>query len=122
MNNSYECGTAEANLKPKFNACSLADISTCHITEKDGRLLSNPALYGHVASIDAVLPGDEPPGDIFWVPQNEDMFRVQLQEFKDIGFSETFLNLFQLLRDQHINYVKIDADGSEVPGLPTFEW
>jgi hypothetical protein len=85
-------------------------------------LLSNPLLCGHTASIDPLEPGGDPPGDIFTIPQDPEIFKQQLEEFSDKGFSEAFLNLFKHLREQKIHYVKIDADGIEVPGLPTFDW
>jgi hypothetical protein len=39
------------------------------------------------------------------------------------GFSEHLIRIFELLHQQRIQYVRIDANGGEVDGdLPTFEW
>lgn len=37
-------------------------------------------------------------------------------------FSDTFRHVVQSFRNLGYNYLRLDSDGDEVPGLPTFEW
>lgn len=107
----------------KFETYKIADISTKYITAADGQLLSQQDAPNHVASIDAFSIGDEPPGDIYAVLQDEASFQDQLNATKAFGFSESFLNILKALHKQGIPYVRFDADGGEVEGdLPMFEW
>jgi hypothetical protein len=108
--------------RPKFEVYRIADISTKHITKEDGHLISRTDAPGHIASVDPhdTLTGS--PGDVFAVMRERRYHRSQMEAFRSLGFSKPFLEIFRALRRQGIPYVRFDADGTEVVGLPEFFW
>ena len=62
-------------------------------------------------------------GEFFAVQLDKECFQQQVEEMQAFGFSEHLIRIFELLHQQRIQYVRIDANGGEVDGdLPTFEW
>lgn len=91
------------------------DISTAHITENDGRLISAKAPY----RIGEIHGGT---GSLFYVPPidcgTEDNI---IREFSIFGFSPAFCQIFLLAQSKGARLINFDADGA-AHDLPTFDW
>lgn len=97
------------------------DISTAHITKKDGNLLLNwesvienhneftlvvdPVRFGHhvFTSNDA----------------REDWF---IEDLKTIGFSDNFISILQAADNIDCTYIYFNPDGAVLSSLETFDW
>lgn len=101
-----------------FHTDLIADVSTVHITERDGELLGSWQAPGHLACID----GEDSPGDVFWVPQMPELMKELKRELKDFGFSRFFIGIFRELHRRKIRYVRFDRDGEQYSWLPEFDW
>jgi hypothetical protein len=100
----------------KFTTYKIADISTCHITEKDGQLLEKKRCPLRLAETDSKS------GTILWVPQDAETWLDEQRTLIELGFSEAFLNIMQALHEQKIEYVRFDADSDVDDEWPTFDW
>jgi hypothetical protein len=107
---------------PKFATYLIADISTKHITEADGRLVGLASAPGHIGSIDECPLGGGSPGDIYAVFKDPELHRHLVRQLKEFGFSTAFINIIRAVYKQKIAYVRFDRDGDEVYGLPVFHW
>jgi len=98
----------------KFTTFSCADISTCHMTPEDAKLLNKNAASCVVARYTE--------GWICWVAVDESSWIDQKQSLVDAGFSGAFINLFRDLHKYGIPYCHFDADGKKVGRAPEFDW
>jgi len=87
----------------------MAVISTAHITKDDGASLRhhrNWRMQDEWSDLLAVPPASE-----------MDEFEASSE-----GFSPEFIALMKLIREKGFEYVRFDADGDVIEGLPTIEW
>lgn len=97
-----------------FQTQRYAEISTCHITEGDAKLLLEPDTR-------FVLAVGK--GTFAFVPDAEVVTLDELgEDLKEAGFSEAFRNIFQDLQTRGISYVRFDDDAEMNDTLPFFEW
>jgi len=106
----------------KVETYLIADISTKYITARDGELIGDRSAPDHVASVDPLVEGGQSQGDIFAVQLEPAIFREQVGRLQKFGFSQQFIKIFRHLHNEDIPYVRFDADGGEVTGLPIFDW
>jgi hypothetical protein len=103
------------NLEPAIR--KFLDISTSHITEKDGALLRN----------------FEPDFKLLMTVENTDYAsRVicaddpnsvhAIQTLRHMGFSINFIRILQEAHKMECYFVSFDGDGVIVPNLATFDW
>jgi hypothetical protein len=104
----------------KFVTLTIADVSTRHITKKDGHLLGSKDAPFAMAELHSKT------GAIFYVPSKQGCsaaeFKEMLATMSRFGFSDEFQEIFRRLRRQGIPYVRFDADGADVEGAPEFNW
>ena len=60
--------------------------------------------------------------DIFLVPSDPEDLKNQIQDYRNSGFSQNFIQLFEEAHAQGIQYIRFDADGGEVEGADREEW
>lgn len=114
-------------MKLNFTVYKIADISTIHITEKDGELIGRKDAPFRIGEVDSIIPGGGSPGVFFYVPKNNlgcpkadcDDIEERLAAF---GFSHAFVEIMQSLRKQGIPYVRFDCDGAIIDNTQHFEW
>lgn len=99
-----------------LSTSKIADVSTGHITENDGKLIADPNTPGSVA----LVTGDY--GTIFYLARSETDAQLQDQEMTAAGLSSAFLEVIRLARANGCSYVRFDADGQFYDDLPKFEW
>lgn len=89
-------------------------ISSSHITAQDGRILTEAPedVEGHLCRL-----GDT--GDILVMDEEN---KNLITEWQQAGLSSAFIDLMLRMRGLGYCYVRIDADGDVLDGLPTFEW
>jgi len=102
-------------------------LSTAHITEQDNNMLQTCEPAGEGVCIDVISYSYEYG---FWVlfpdlrPQHrgynsfEDLLRILRQQ----GFSEGFLECCRLAHSLRLTGFRLDTDGSEIDGLPIYDW
>jgi hypothetical protein len=108
--------------KSRFDIYRIADVSTKHITEEDGRLIGRQDAPGHVACVDPEDAQSGSPGDIFAVLLDHNLHRRQMADLIEFGFSAALIRVFRLLYRQRVPYVRFDAVAGDVDGLPEFNW
>ena len=98
----------------KFQCFKMADISTGHVTEEDGRLMGMAGdVPGRIANLGT--------GSIFYVPMDQGREEV-MRDMARFGFSSAFLELLDLLAEDKIDYVYFDGAGTVHDWLRQFEW
>jgi hypothetical protein len=86
-------------------------VSTAHITERDSELLQS--------GLSSVTAYDN---EYFYlVYLNKE---IEKQHLSENGFSEAFASLYEFAakHEENFRYLKLDRDGDELEGFPTFEW
>ena len=115
---------------PMPGDCRYLDVSTCHITQSDASLMGrvvvdhrNPdrMLHAHGFPI-RVSPHQH--GYIVFVPAGPDCGGEALDasNFRDSGFSDAFFGLMVFAQRLGFGVINLDADGTVIETLPTFEW
>jgi hypothetical protein len=97
----------------KFKSMRVADVSTKHITARDGQLISNPNAPHSVAEVHGGY------GTFFHT--NDDCGDMD-GSLRSAGFSDEFIRIMRLAALQGCDYVRFDSDGEDYAGLPEFEW
>ena len=112
-------------------SCSMADISTAHITAEDNRLLGELCADQVERSQTACHAWREAEFSAgYAVPVNggwllrilEDGAKADDQEAREAGFSEAFINLLAFWRSRNVGWVRIDQDADATQSLPVFDW
>jgi hypothetical protein len=108
----------EAAPRVGFTATRVADVSTAHVTARDG------ALMGDVASPYRCYHHDRGHGAVFYTPLGDDDAAREegAQRLRQFGYSEAFVRLWRAATDAGLAYIMFDSDGAPVIGLPTFNW
>ncbi len=90
-------------------------VSTANITQADSELLERISEE-NVAGLTVYS------SEYWYLIYLSDILSTTL--IKDAGFSEAFANLykFALLHEEGFTFLKLDRDGVELEGFPTFEW
>lgn len=91
----------------EFTTIRYADISTEYLEQKDLELLLREDAPCHWANEDGLT------ASIFYVYVDDG----GLQDFKEFGFSERFIDIMRELKRQGIQYVNFDSFGAPVRGL-----
>lgn len=92
-------------------AYKLAVISTLHIEERDSEFLTEKQkLCLDNVHIPIIKDTNNTPF--------EHSLTAQLVE----GHSKAFIDILRLCHSQGFDYVRFDAIGDEIKGLPTFDW
>ena len=102
--------------KFQFRTVQYADISTAHITAKDGELILDPN-----APLVLAVESDEH-GTFLYIPFHPFAADLDADELRQFGFSEAFIQLVEALSTQGITHCRIHSSGSDVKGAPTFDW
>lgn len=97
----------------------MADVSTCHVTQRDTELLtnedpSNPAIadqyeYGFYLHVPCIF-------------QAEESFEDRMTQFADYGYSDPFLDLMRQANAEDFSLIRLDCDGTSYNDLPSFDW
>lgn len=105
---------------------NIFEASTCHITEKDDKLIART-----VKSFDSGLP---PYTNIIAYEYREGYFiyTFQVEEgehlqetyktLKEEGYSDEFLSLMKVARENGCKFLQLDADGHIHDDLHKFDW
>ncbi len=97
----------------------LLDISTCHITKKDGELILQ-ADSPYLIAIET-----DRYSSFFYVPlmMSEREGHLDLiKELEDFGYSKAFQDIFIKARLEGVEKIRFSAGGYEFEHLPEFEW
>lgn len=103
----------------------VADISTAHISESDNSLLQEDSKW-YLAPVSVrgtrlhVCPKDR--GWWVWANDDPEMRKEARAHLSQRGYSEALLNLIDLAAAGQCDWICLDADGVQCPGLPTFDW
>lgn len=101
----------------KWEHHEIAFISTAHLTENDGRLISQKDAPCHLAE------HDEGHASYFWITDDpEHFFQYEIPAWREFGFSESFIEIIRDLYEHKVSYVAFDNAANEVDGFPTFDW
>lgn len=101
---------------PKITTEPMGCVSTGNITERDGRLLADPAV-----KLPCLLYRNDE-SCMFWVEQHIDAIGSILNSLSDAGLSREFQAIYLLARDEKLQYLRFDRDGQLIPGYPEFKW
>jgi hypothetical protein len=88
------------------------DASTAHITEEDSRVLENLADGEWYISREYG----------WWVWIDVDNETKQQQTLRDLGLSESFINLVRYAADNYCWWLLLDQDGTNIDPLPLHDW
>jgi hypothetical protein len=100
----------------KLKLSKYLDISTAHITEKDG------ALIGKKQAPFYLMESEGGTGCFFYVPGLDTADDVELtHELSSFGFSLGFVRLFLQARESKARLIRFDVDGDD-HDLPTYDW
>ena len=95
-----------------------ADVATSYITKEDMERL---ALFAEEGTRLPIIVMEYPEG--FWLRVNlAEVLDEDLAEWRKAGLSEALCNLVRAASAENITYLKIDADGGDHDGFPTFDW
>ena len=97
----------------KIDTFKVMDCSTAHVTNRD---------------INDLLKRDDCPvcsypydcGTFVYVCQTDIEGAILLM--KDLGFSQEFINLMRLARENDCKYIRLDCDGMRYKDIPSFDW
>lgn len=98
-------------------------VSTSHITKDDDKKLLDHCAHNEKYSY--LCADDYEYGFRVHVPFNSlknKKWTEFLQCMQRDGFSNTFMQLFDLARQHDCCYITLDCDGTEYDSLPTYEW
>lgn len=94
------------------------DASTGHITKKDDELLKgfdddpmHPCIIYSYAE-----------GYFIFVFYDKDSLSEKKEELKEFGFSQEFVNLFEIASKAGCKFLNLDCDGPAYSDIPTFTW
>ncbi len=91
-----------------FETYKVADISTRYLAESDLELLLRtdcPTRFGET---------DGGFGTFHWVPDDDELFREDMERAAQFGLSDRFVAIMRGLRAARVPYVRFDADGGEI--------
>lgn len=97
------------------------DVSTSHITERDGELLTRIGMEANTAL--PLFVSNHPYGH--WVdvhPDIKDQPDAYFQALNAAGFSQEFCDILRAADEIDCIVINFDADGLIYEGLPQFEW
>jgi hypothetical protein len=97
------------------------DTSTCHITGGDSVLLDAASIYLPMRK-GAFVVYKYPEGWWVYVPEDAESFKESIEGAKEEEYSKDFLNLMRTARAKKCWYLRLDADGTIYPELPTHTW
>lgn len=89
------------------------DCSTAHITRNDDSILTGDCRDWPYERVDQ--------GYWVWVP-NEPHLADNAHSFLDSGLSPFLWALILYARKNDCDWIKLDADGPRIHGLPEFDW
>ena len=98
---------------PHLKYLKYLDLSTAHITKEDSEMLSDhdECHRGGLVVYDYEYG--------FFIPVCDELDGVQIRQ---AGFSDALAYIVELCQEQKIDLIRLDCDGEEIEGLPTFEW
>lgn len=94
----------------------IVELSTTHITEKDGNLL----LIHKCNNVEPayIFPNDH--GAFIIVPGiEEDEIK---DTFSELGYSEIFSKVVLWAKEKKFDYIRLDSDAQEIDELEKFHW
>jgi len=97
----------------------VAVLSTGHVTKEDCEKLDQDFQRSEHALI--VYVKDEY-GFWVYVPSDQAVFAETHQNAQQAGYSEAFLHIFTLARNQGCIWLMLDRDAEQIDGLPQFDW
>jgi len=101
-----------------------ADVSTCHITQKDAELLEQAAKQEYTAVEPKEFPftiAAYPEGFFISLPGKND-FAENLRNLAAYGLSKDCVKLFRRCVNEGAYVLRLDADAYEVEGIKKFDW
>ena len=108
---------------PQTPVCrKIFDCSTCHITARDGELISSGTIGAQDGVCHTILSYAE--GAFVYCGYDEMAeWLDHLQDLRErVGFSKEFCNILEGGRAAGCAYVQFDADGTRYPDLTQFSW
>lgn len=90
------------------------DASTVHITWADSELLSDGAAEG------ILVVREYEHGWWIYAPQDADDLKEACDQLRKAGFSPALVDLLKLAHKAEAAYIVLDADASEIKGLPDY--
>lgn len=103
---------------PVEKACVL---STAHISMKDAELLDSLQKMDNVARLPRIQ-AHQHGWLVFLSAADKDACQSQRLDFSATGFSQAFLQIFDLACQQGISILDFDNAGEQVDGLQKFNW
>jgi hypothetical protein len=98
-----------------------ADIWSGHITKNDNELLqtkgisSKPGIAVEINEFNTIVFPDS------YLGTDENMVTMRAN-LKNIGFSQTFIDIVVRASEEGAYAIKFDSDGTQYDYLPTFGW
>lgn len=116
----------KARKSHQFSIVEYAEISSAHLTATDGAVVfsKEPCSFRLAVGIDDVPHWFcDNGGAFFYVPDEEYVPNADMEErLRGCALSEAFIEIFKILREQGINYVRFDCNIDPVDSLPVFNW
>jgi hypothetical protein len=103
------------NIEPAIK--KFLDISTAHITEKDGALLRK---FEPDFSLLMIVENTETASRVICADDPNSVHAIQV--LRTMGFSINFIRILQEAHKMDCYFVSFDGDGTLVPDLETFDW